>query len=62
MIILIPLRLQQLKKRFGLGLINLRICVNLLKISKFSEFRRLEVVPLNDRQREERILIKVVLD
>ena len=35
---LIPLRLQQLKKLFGFGLINLRI---FLKIPKFSELRRL---------------------
>ena len=37
---LIPLRLQQLKKLFGLGLINLRILF--LKIPNFSELRRLE--------------------
>ena len=36
---LIPLRLQQLKKLFGLGLINLRILS--LKILKFSELRSL---------------------
>ena len=37
---LIPLRLHQLKKLFGLGLINLRTLF--LKIPKLSEFRRLE--------------------
>lgn len=37
-ICIIPLRLQQLKKLFGLGLINSRILF--LKIPKFSELRR----------------------
>ena len=37
-ICIIPLRLQQLKKLFGLGLINSRILF--LKITKFSELRR----------------------
>ena len=40
MVSLIPLRLQQLRKLFGLGQIVSKILF--LKIPKFSEFRKLE--------------------
>ena len=56
---LIPLRLRQLKKLFGLGLINLRI---FLKIPKFSELRRWESRLFTQWLATERLFIKVLLD
>ena len=58
---LIPLRLEQLKKRFGFVLINLSIIF--LKIPKFSELRGLDLgCSIQWWGLKERTFLKVVLD